>query len=214
MTQGSAVLTGDLIASRGSGTDPVQAAMDILRDTSADFCKDHALPAPRFTRFRGDGWQILLAQPSFALDATLGLLARLKAADLNIETRIAIGIGPVETEGTRDLSDADGAAFHVAGDLLDRIGHRRRLTIGGDGIGPWQVAALDLIDHLSAAWSATQAEAVALALAADRPTQDTIASSLGITRQAVQSRLAGAGFAYLDSARAAFRSHDFTPKAA
>lgn len=204
-----AVLTGDLVASRSSGSTPVAAAMDTLARAATEFCKDHDLPGPRFTRFRGDGWQILLTRPGLALDAALFLLARLRAADLDIETRIAIGVGTVDTPGTRDLSDADGPAFHVAGDLLDQIGRRRRLTIGGAGIGPWQIAALDLVDHLSLAWSAPQAEAVALALAPAGPTHDVIATGLGITRQAVQSRLSGAGFGYLDSSLAAFRAHDF-----
>lgn len=211
MMQNATVLTGDLVASRKAGRPEVDAAMQALSDAAADFGRDHGHDL-RFTRFRGDGWQVLVPDANLALEATLFLAARLRATGGQIDTRISIGIGPVDTPGSRDLSDASGPAFFTSGDHLEKIGRRQRLHIAGVDVGPWHVAVIDLLDHILAGWSAPQAEAVALALRSDAPTQDDIAAELGITRQAVQSRLAGAGFSFLDSAREAFiLGRDRTP---
>ncbi|SLN54004.1 hypothetical protein [Roseisalinus antarcticus] len=204
-----AVLTGDLIASRTAGTAAVEAAMGALQSCARDL-GDELGADLRFTRFRGDGWQLHLTDTSRVLDVMLALVAGLRVAETGLGTRIAAGLGPVETLGTADLSDATGEAFFVSGDLLERIGVRRRLAIGGAGIGPWQVAVVDLLDHIAFGWSAAQAEAVALAATPARPTQDEISGRLGITRQAVQARLAAAGEAHLQTALRSFRAHDYT----
>ncbi|QQA41188.1 hypothetical protein [Pelagovum pacificum] len=204
----SAVLTGDLVASRTAGNDRVDAAIDALSAAAIAFGDDHHT-ALRFTRHRGDGWQVHLSDPSLILIAGLWFLARLRAADLGVDTRISIGTGPVDSTGTLDLSDANGPAFHRSGDGLDQMPRRRRLVMAGDGIGPWQDAVADLADGLSVGWTAAQAEAVSHALSPRGTTHEAIAARLGITRQAVQSRLAAAGMAHLQGALDAFRAHHY-----
>lgn len=203
-----AVLTGDLINSRHADAENVQITFDALRAAANDFGHAHQLDL-RFTRFRGDGWQAVLTNPNAVLEATLFIQARLKATQASLGTRIGIGIGPNTSIGTTDLSDADGLAFFISGSLIDNMSPKRQFVIAGQGIGAQQVAIFDLAEFITRGWTPTQAQAVAHALRNYPRTHDDIASELGITRQAVQSRLAGAGLAYFETAIGAFRHHSF-----
>ncbi|MFQ1699902.1 hypothetical protein ACJ5NV_04825 [Loktanella agnita] len=205
-----AVLTGDLIKSRKASTAAVDDTLDLLHDAATDFGKAHAQDL-RFTRFRGDGWQVILRTPGLLLDAALFFIANLKAGETGIATRISIGTGTAEALGTRDLSDATGPAFFVSGDHLDHMGRGRMIALAGPSIGPAERAIIDLAECIAAGWTATQAEAMALYLISDTQRHEDIAATLGVTRQAVQSRLSGAGLPYFDNARYAIQHHDFTP---
>ena len=194
-----AVLTGDLVASQKSGTEKAERAMQQIMASASDLAgiTQHDT---RFTRFRGDGWQILLTNAGHALRACLIILADLRASGLGIDTRIAVGIGAIDHSGTTDLSDAAGAAFLASGRGLDVLTKQRRLTISG-GQSEYhllQAGIFDLVDWQSRQWSPLQAQAVALALRPNWRTHQDLASRLGITRQAMQSRLASAGFAALE----------------
>ena len=202
-----AVLTGDLIKSRRSTG--VEAAFDALRRAAADFGRAWDIDL-RFTRFRGDGWQVL-TPAHLVLEAMLFFIARLRADPSGIETRISAGIGQVDAIGTANLSDATGTAFFASGGQLDSISPKRKLVLDGDGIGAMQVAIVDLAEFITDGWTAAQAEAVALSLQHPTHTHDDIAKALGITRQAVQSRLAGAGLSFFDNARHALKHHDYLP---
>jgi hypothetical protein len=189
-----AVLTGDLIGSTRAEPAALERAIDLLADTARELTGwEPPSPDPRFTRFRGDGWQMVVAEPGLALRAVLLLTAALRAADHGLATRAAIGIGRVDSLGTADLSDAHGAAFETSGHALDRMPRTRRLTIDGEGVTTLHRIVVDLLDERSSRWSREQAEAMALHLAPDNPTLTDIAPRLGITPQAVNYRLAGAG---------------------
>ena len=202
------VLTGDLIKSRRATSADISAAFDCLRQSAADFGRTSDIDL-RFTRFRGDGWQVVLTDPGLTLDAIVFFTARLRAAKPDIATRISAGVGSIQTLGTSDLSDATGPAFFVSGDHLDRMSPKRALALAGQGITDALVAIVDLTEFISGSWTAAQAQAVACASQDYPRTHDDIAQELGITRQAVQSRLAGAGFAYFENALYAIRKHDF-----
>jgi hypothetical protein len=203
-----AVLTGDLIKSRKADATALSVAFDVLRDAAADFGQawDSDL---RFTRYRGDGWQVVLQDPGLVLDALLFFAARLRARSPAIETRISAGIGAVTSIGTADLADATGPAFFISGDHLETMSRKRKLAIAGSGIGAAQAAIVDLAEHIASGWTPAQAEAVALSLDMNASNHETIAESLGVTRQAVQSRLASAGWSYFDNALFAMRNHDY-----
>lgn len=163
-----------------------------------------------FTRFRGDGWQMYLGFPGLALAGCLLVAARLRASGNRLATRISVGVATVERLGTADLSDAAGDAFVVSGQGLDQMNRGTRLAIGGRGFVPeWQMAVFDLIDWQTRRWSPPQAEAVALAICKETATLAELAAKLGITRQAFQARLQGAGFLALESLLNAFQSHDY-----
>lgn len=203
-----AVLTGDLIKSRQAGTGAVDQTFKTLSDAAAAFGSTWDIDL-RFTRNRGDGWQVVLATPGLLLDAALYIVARLKAGKTGIATRISIGVGPVESLGSRDLSDATGPAFFASGDHLGQMARNRMLALAGQGTGAELIAIIDLAEHIATGWTATQAQVVALQLEGRLPRHEDIAAELGVTRQAVQSRLAGAGLSYFDNALYAMRNHDF-----
>jgi hypothetical protein len=192
-----AVLTGDLVASQTAGSAKVEAVMQRIAQTAQD------LGAKGFTRFRGDGWQIALQHPQQVLWAVLLILADLRASGIGVDTRISVGIGSYTSLGTANLSDATGPAFVLSGQGLDAMPKQSRLAIAGGA--DWQKAMLDLVDWHTAQWTAAQAEAVAMFLRHAENHQQ-LAARLGITRQAMQSRLAAAGINALDRAIAAFQA--------
>lgn len=184
------VLTGDLIAST---RDPDAAESAIRALMSA------AEPALRFTRFRGDGWQVLLPSAGDALRAALHLSASLTAAGTGVSTRIAIGIGAVTRDGTRDLSDAAGPAFERSGRALDALGRgtaRQSWTIaGGRHLPDWCAALVPLAERQASQWTKGQAEVAAEWLGSPQATQEDRADRLGLSRQAWKSRFDGSGLA-------------------
>ena len=192
----AANLTGDLIGSTSAAPADVEAAIDLLAETAggiAGWMPQSPRRDPKFTRFRGDGWQMHVAQPTLALRALLFLIARLRAADLGRATRAAIGIGEGASLGTTSLADARGAAFEASGRALDDIGRSRRLAIEGEGVTPLHRIVVDLLDERSTRWTRQQAEAMYLALQPEEPTLAEIAAPLAISAQAVNYRLTGAG---------------------
>lgn len=202
-----AVLTGDLVASQQAGTVKIEAAMARLKRTSDDISEIVGHDT-RFTRFRGDGWQIVLKDPSNTLTATLLVLADLRATGLELDTRISIGIGSADNLGTENLSDAKGQAFVLSGKLLDEMPRKRTVDIAGGPTAnyPWCVAVVDLVGWQTSHWTAAQATAMATTLRHPFENHQTMANRLKITRQAMQSRLASAGMQPIASAVMAFKS--------
>ena len=205
-----AVLTGDLVKSRQAKPDATDRAMRVIDQTASDLA-DICGADTRFTRFRGDGWQLVAGRAGWALRACLLVIADLRASGVGIETRISAGLGRYESLGTTNLSDATGHAFFASGNHLDLAPKRRRLLVAGGRLRDqtWQAAIFDLVEHQVSGWTQPQTEAVAMALRHGQMTQQDIAERLGITRQAVQLRLASAGYAALENALIAFEQLDW-----
>lgn len=199
-----AILTGDLVASTRAA-DGGEAALATLRDAAAELERWSGHPT-RFTRFRGDGWQILLHRPGLCLRAALYLTARL-ATTAAPATRLAIGIGTLDRPGTRDLSDARGSALVASGRALDHLPRGRLWAMAGGE--DWQAAIIALAEWHATGWTAEQAEAVAMALPPDPGTQTALAARLGITRQAWAARIAGAGLSAWEPALRVFEEARF-----
>lgn len=212
-----AVLTGDLVASRKLGRDDVSAAMEQISRTARHLGDMHDTDT-RFTRFRGDGWQITLAAPGAALRAALLIIADLKRAGHKTETRISVGIGHWQSLGSHDLSDASGTAFVLSGRQLDAMPRHARLEVAaeestlGKAESGCQAAIFGLAAWIASRWSQPQAEAMAMALRGDRATQERLAVHLGITRQAVHARLSGAGYQSIAKALAVLEGLDWGRK--
>jgi hypothetical protein len=202
-----AVLSGDLVGSTGAGPAETDAAMAQI----ADWAKALSDWMPgthdtRFTRFRGDGWQVILADPGLAFRAAMTLCAMLRAVD-GLPTRIAIGIGSATLPEGDDLSAASGTGFEASGRALDALSPLRRLTIEGCGVTGLHRAILDLAEHITSRWSREQAEATAFYLHPGNPTLGDIARRLDISPQAVSYRLRGAGAQDLRQAARLWESH-------
>ncbi len=215
-----AVLTGDLVASQKHDTAEIEAAMGRISATARTLSK-MVNADTRFTRFRGDGWQIVLGRAGLALRAALMIIADLKAENHQIETRISVGVGRWDNLGTGNLSDASGQAFFVSGSHLDDMPKHRRLAIAGGrdkavhGVADrdWQAAIFDMAEWIANRLTQPQAEAMAMALRDDWQTQDELAQRLGITRQAMQARLTGAGFQAMENAIHVLQKYQWDPAA-
>lgn len=203
----STVITGDIIKSRRSNPARFEHAMTALRDGADKLSEALGVPV-LFDRYRGDGWQIHVPQAHAALCAAIFMHASLRSATPDIKSRLSIGIGTTTSLGQGDLSAASGTAFEEAGQGLDDIG-RNWLVIRGAGVGPDQRAIVALVAHIADGWTAAQAQAIALAISDPDATQEMIAAQIGVTRQAVQLRLAAAGNSALHAAFNAFRKHPF-----
>ncbi len=200
-----AILTGDLIGSTRKRPEQVEAAWAALRQIMADVLGT-VMDDPRLTRFRGDGWQVKLP-PRFALRGLLMISAALKAAHTGLDTRVSLAIAPYDDLGNGDLNAASGPVFTLSGrnlDAMTRLSRNLVFAAPGDPAERWKNATLHLAWAQAARWSPPQAEVMAHALMLPPPRQEDMAARLRLTRQAVQARLASAGFAALGPALAAF----------
>jgi hypothetical protein len=204
-----AVLTGDLIASTDATPKAVDDAMAVL-SSAADRVSEWTNTSTLFTRFRGDGWQMYLSDPSLTLRCCLFLIASLRASNIGLTSRISVGIGTTGTLGRGSLSGASGEAFVISGHGLDNMAKTKRLEIAGArDLNSWQTAIFDLVDWQSGRWSREQAEAVKIAIEPGLQAQADMAATLSITRQALRARLSSAGQPALTNALRAFETASY-----
>ncbi len=195
-----AVLTGDLVRSGAQSAERIEAAMLAIKAVADEIVRwqtpqgDH-----RFTRFRGDGWQIVLHRPSLSLRAAVVIQGKL--IGMGMESRISIGVGRAKSLGTASLADAAGEAFELSGRGLDQMGEPWRLGIDKRSVPIEDQLIADLLAERMGKWTAAQAEAASLQLASPfrLRTLHEIARLLGISPQAVNDRVRGAGASVISS---------------
>lgn len=181
-----AVLTGDIVKSTTlsrAERDTVFAALSAGAEAVASL---QEMPA-RFTRFSGDSWQMLV-QPRFALRASLLMRSYIKQEDKNFETRISVGVGAIEPLSTEGLGASDGPAFQASGRGLEALGGPFYFSINTD-----DSPVFTLADELSKRWTTAQARVLCKALTLPVPTQDSLASYIGVSRHTVRNHLIAAG---------------------
>lgn len=200
-----AVLTGDIIGSTKLGPEQLDAAMALPRRLAKEFEQAHpdaVVGQPDV--FRGDSWQLCLNRPALAVTAAVFVRAGFKADDF--DTRIGIGLGPVERLHPERVSESSGPAFARSGGTLDKLGKHRALALDGAGyldegghvrspVDPL-VAGVGLLDAHITRW--TQREAIAVYGTLRKLSQDEIAAlpqartkaGQAPTRQAIQKALA------------------------
>ncbi|MEO0990043.1 MAG: hypothetical protein AAFX00_03725 [Pseudomonadota bacterium] len=192
-----AVLTGDIVRSRAlpeGGLDRAFAALGRAAECIAEWQGASA----RLTRFRGDGWQMIVTDVRFVLRATLMIRAALRSVGKGLSTRIAVGVGAQGHIPDADLSSAEGDAFVISGASLDALPSRKRIAPGN---APAVVAmGLLLSAALADGWTETQAAVALLALSAPEKSQAEMARQTGTTQQNVQKLLEAAAFEPLQSA--------------
>lgn len=207
-----AVLTGDLVGSTAAGPEAIDRTFLVLSE-AANHLSQRIGEHSHFSRFRGDGWQMLMYGPNPALYACIYIVAKLRATRGGLSTRIAAGIGTIDRYPSQVGETVFGEAFIQSGRCLDAMPRAKRLAIAGDRfVRPWHRAIFDLVEWQSGRWSPEQAEAIALSLEHDNRPQEVLGSFIGISRQAMQARLRSAGRSHLDEALLAFQTHSFTPE--
>lgn len=197
-----AVLTGDLVGSTALGARRLEAARAALSEAAGDIKRwRRGLVAGGPDFFRGDAWQMALAEPGLSLRATIYLRASLIAFE-SADTRIAIGVGRVAKLAPRRVSLSAGEAFERSGRLLDKMAATRRLDVDAPARPGWPSVVAGLSDALIARWTARQAEIICAALDPARPTHQAIAEALSppVTRQAVSDALAAAQWRAIEEA--------------
>lgn len=163
-----AVITGDLIKSSRLSSTESKNAMVRLKKFGEEFGALYPDSiVGRMDTFRHDSWQLLLEQPSLAVRVAIFLRASLKMgadAFTKFDSRISIGIGPVELISKRKISDSRGMAFTLSGKGLDELEtqnfvfiadekHRTHLSTIMEGVIP-------LLDCVVGDWTPTESRAV------------------------------------------------------
>ncbi|WP_134091737.1 helix-turn-helix transcriptional regulator [Olivibacter sp. XZL3] len=117
-----AVLTGDIINSRKAKSP--QEWNTLLRQSLTETAGDKA----NWEIFRGDSFQVELANPTLALKSALYIKACLKTVK-GLDARIAIGIGKKSFAGER-VVESYGDAYFFSGDQFELLKkHKQTLAI-------------------------------------------------------------------------------------
>lgn len=209
------VFTGDLVGSSRLSPADLSEAMRTLEAAARDMARRPAVRRggpdwqPRFSAFRGDGWQCIGPAPRFALRGALLMRAHLGTLGRPFDTRVSIGIGSGWTTDARDdplddapgdapgLGVASGPAFELSGRALDTMKAAQRFAIAWqqppEG-APLIAAILALCDEISRKWTPKQAE-VFQHLLGEHPrlNQEALARALGKTQQTIAEHLAAGG---------------------
>jgi hypothetical protein len=199
-----AVLTGDIIGSSALGPDRLGVAIARLRELADEFDQvhGHALVGKPDV-FRGDSWQLCLQKAELAVTGATFLRTGLRAH--GFDSRIGIGLGPVDRLHEDRISESGGGAFVSSGRALDGLGRDQNLALvataaTGEGRSDEPAleavsAALFLLDAHLSGW--TQRECVAAYGSLRKLSQSAIAElplartkdGTTPTRQAIQDAL-------------------------
>ena len=151
--------------------------------------------------FRGDSWQMLVLDPAKALRLSLFYRAtiRAKMANLNLDTRMAIAIGPIDSIPQTRVSEGHGEAYILSGEALGWLNKSKSANMcfahKNDETARTFDVIVRLIDALATRWTDKQALAISGALRGMK--QEEIAEKLWekrITQQAVAQHLSRAGW--------------------
>lgn len=197
-TRKIAVLTGDLVNSTGLGPEKVERAFRALEDCAemqADWMGGQSL---HFTRHRGDGWQVALMEPKYALRSAVCFRAALRALGEEFDSYIGIAEGDVEGEVGPDLNEETTLPFLWSGTTLEAL----RMNSIGEKIEYFSAGCLNaaalLLDKIASDWTSTQAHTMLTALPPNQPaTYTEIAKKLKKSRQSVTKTLQSAGSHYV-----------------
>ena len=189
------VLTGDIVRSTELGDRKLDELMKALAKESDRIRKWTQPASPRLERFRGDGWQLVLTDPTYALRAGLLLRATVKKVDQDADTRIAFGIG-FGTLGSA-LAESSGDAFEKSGVQLEKIKGQDRWAVDGDfesgHLLPLVRALFTVCEGLTSGWTSKQADIFGRMGVPEKPKYGEVAKKLGVSPQTVQEHFARAG---------------------
>ncbi|MEM5474846.1 hypothetical protein [Pacificibacter sp. AS14] len=201
-TRKIAVLTGDIVGSTALGPEKLERAFNALKDcaeTQAEWMGESL----HFTRHRGDGWQVALAEPKYALRSALMFRAALRSEGSEFDSYIGIAEGDITGPLESNLNDQTDGVFTKSGQMLEWIkveAPQLELTLGHASAGATSACAV-LLGQMSQDWTPAQAAPLIRMLhPTDTPTYTEIAKALGKSRQTVAKALDSAGFRSIYSA--------------
>tara|TARA_R110002072_G_scaffold48716_12_gene133218 strand:+ start:5760 stop:6404 length:645 start_codon:yes stop_codon:yes gene_type:complete len=195
-----AVLTADLINSRGYDKPFLKGVLTLLKKEFEVISKEHDAI---FTLFRGDSFQGIIKHPEDALQIAL----RLKTVVLKVENpgqqksnipmadvRIAIGIGEADYN-EKAITESNGEAFHFSGLTLDTMKDENKkisLKTVNNNINDEFKVSLKFLDNLADKWSIASAEVIYYLLMGMKEQQ--IADLLQRSQAAINLRKKAAGW--------------------
>lgn len=214
-----AVLTGDIVKSTSRSKAEIDRARKSLSKiaNSLEFT-DRGHRSARLVRgepdfFRGDSWQMLLTEPRWAL--RVAVIARLTLqVQADCDTRVSIGLGPVSSISSKQVSRSRGEAFTLSGHGLDEdMGSRYRLAISvptgwDDHSASWLRVLARLCDSVMVQWTGRQLEVARLACLMPDASQSDIAEMLRpkVSQQSVAKTMQRAGWYGFEDALERFES--------
>lgn len=209
-----AVLTGDIVGSSKLSHDRLSRSREVIQQAAEQLAlHDNKGGISRIDFFRGDSWQLLINDPGYCLRCALFLRASLRAR-IDIDTRVAIGIGTTEEVVEHQISLSTGEAFVRSGKALEQLTRLKRFKYlmsivppeTNEALAPWPSLAVSLCDAILVKWTQTQAEIVSFSLLGY--TQEEIAQKINKDRsqQAVAKLQKRAGWYALEDALETFES--------
>ena len=166
-----AVLTGDIVGSSNLSAERRMALYETFPVLSKMLMEQFPADVSyMMSNFRGDGWQVIVNNPGKALEISLFIrtFIRFTYQKEKLDSRIAIGIGPVQFIPKDNVSAGDGPAYLLSGRLLESLKTRR---MGVDLVQSNNLmltkslqSMISLLDQIVISWGAGQCTAVFYAL--------------------------------------------------
>lgn len=204
-TKQYAVLTGDVVDSSKLPKTERKTLPSVIKRAAKETRKAFPELLPLEVEvFRGDSWQLLVADPVKSLRVGLFLRACMRsgtARGRGLDTRVSIGIGPIDFIPASKVSEGDGAAYRASGQGLEQLSTGRFLALSTTDSAPRNWAGLlGLMDALVQDWTGKQALAVAGALRGWTQEKTAAAWPEKISQQAITKHLAAAHWDAVDVA--------------
>lgn len=208
-----AVLTGDIISFSDYAEKTRREILSVLNQSAARIQNLYPAEMPyNIGLYRGDGWQLVVMDPSLALKVALLIRCALKTGidSKRMDTRIAIAIGTADYMPEGDIETGDGEVFRASGYLLESLSRQTHLgcrwpAASSSTLEEVLDAMLQLLDSVVNQWTVRQARAVSGALQGWR--QVDIAQSWvpdPISQQAVAQHLDSASWNVISHALQVF----------
>lgn len=192
-TKKYAVLTGDIIESSKLDVKQFAAARQALKETIKDFKELYPKAIVGDAAFfRGDGWQLLVAEPRYLLRLLLFISSGLKLRKVN-NSRIGIAAGTVEEINSDNISLSIGRAFTESGRIMTDI---ENIKVKNDK-PVWRLRdknihramLFEILASLANDWTDAVAQTIYVALQGKKPQE--IAEKNGGSRQGIAKKMAG-----------------------
>ncbi|MFO7937985.1 MAG: hypothetical protein R6V06_10340 [Kiritimatiellia bacterium] len=191
-----AVLTGDIVKSRNLSAGQLRNLQVRLKSASIDF--EQVFPGSVVGNLgitRGDGWQVALQKPEYALRLALYIRAVVKSV-FKTDTCVSIGIGPAELVKD-NIIESTGLAFERSGLGLESLKnkiirmayHSHKITGRLESAESLLVSWLDLLITPASEKQASLLKEVLIKLK-----QEEVAEKKGVVQSTVSEGLKAVGW--------------------
>jgi hypothetical protein len=200
-----AVITGDIVNSSKIPVEERQRLQRIMKEGSKALRKAFKGSVPMDVDiFRGDSWQLLVADPAMSLRIGLFYRAFLRGATATSkwDTRMAIAIGTVDFVPDDRVSTGDGEAYRYSGKALEEMAKASNMCFRFPEreIEESLDVLVYLLDVLAINWSDKQALAITGALQGLKQEEIRSLWKPPITQQSVNRHLQRAGWFSVEKA--------------